>query len=74
MYDAQLNRKCELEESKLDFPGEEVREEEYPNLMLVDKTSQTGDKLSSSLSQSDTEKALPWIRLKKTRKKYVLNP
>ena len=46
MSDAQLNRECELEESELDFPGEEVREEEYPKLLLVDKTSQTGNKLS----------------------------
>ena len=57
MSDAQLNRECELEESELDFPVEEVRKKEYPKLIVVDKTSQTGDKLSSSLSQADTKKS-----------------
>ncbi|MBW2182746.1 MAG: sigma-70 family RNA polymerase sigma factor [Deltaproteobacteria bacterium] len=74
MYDAQLNRKCELEESELDFPGEEVREEEYPNLMLVDKTSQTGDKLSSSLSQSDTEKSTSLDSSKEDEEELCFEP
>lgn len=52
-----LKRKSKLEESELDFPGEEVIEEEYPKLMLVDKTRQTEDKLSSSLRTAHTKKS-----------------
>jgi len=50
-----LNRKCELEECDLDFPEEEIVEEEHPKLMLVDKTNQPGENLPSSHIQADDE-------------------
>jgi len=74
MSDAQLNRECELEESELDFPGEEVREREYPKLIVVDKTSQTGDKLSSSLNQADTKKSTSLDLSKEDEEKLCFEP
>ena len=53
MRDTLLNRRCELEESDLNIPTEEIGEDAHPKLMLVDKTTQPADNLSSSITQTD---------------------
>jgi len=53
MRDTLLNRRCELEDSDLDIPTEEIGEDEHPKLMLVFKTTHPAGNLSSSIIQTD---------------------
>ena len=49
----QINRKCESEESDLDFPPEEISEEAHAKLILVNKILCPGKNLLSPSSQTN---------------------